>query len=238
MENSHLGGLPAELRNIIFSMALTDPNGLDTTEVSWGAAFRDLVNFSAVCKQIRQETKGVFFHENVIVFSEGNWSGCLAKLDQIPTSLSPQKLRLRFEMLEILHPTLDTGYDNPRKPLAKCRKAIEVLGKRFNLEATIMISFQHHRWAGRTKDGQGPVICKRDVPLTENDCGRLDVVFHVGESAEAHERRLDNAHQTKKASIAAHAEHRLCPIRAEQRALQQSLETAVDCIRDVISEIP
>ena len=71
MENSRLGGLPAELRNIIFSMALTHQEGLNIALESSTPAFKDLANVAAVCKQIRQETKGVFFHENIIVFNEG-----------------------------------------------------------------------------------------------------------------------------------------------------------------------
>lgn len=259
MENSPLIRLPAELRNDIFSMVLTQPRGLEllyhpgsvpfarnrkfcATQPDGSTQFLNKVlAITAVCKQIRQETKGVFFHENEIVSdfshhacSPESWSdACVAELRSMPAFLRPQSINVSLGICQVQQHTDMTGVF-----MSWCHKIIEALARHVELKVTIVVSRIYHKWANSTCIDQDPVICDRDTPLTLNGCGRFDVSFSAGGMTESYRNALNTAYEAKKTSLEAHFKHRFCPISVEKDRLLPGLEEARNTIRAVLSNIP
>jgi hypothetical protein len=71
LEHSPLGRLPRELRDRIYDMVFTQPDGLVCGSTSWkrtleGPPVSQALNIRATCKQINAETESMFFKLNDI----------------------------------------------------------------------------------------------------------------------------------------------------------------------------
>lgn len=128
----------------------------------------------------------------------------------------------------------DRQYDKPKTFLSWCARILRALDGHVEVKATFVVSLLYHRWAGLDRKPK-PAICGRDLPLTVDDCGILDVNISARSTKESTEKAIDTAYMAKKKMLEAHSMHKLCPIRAEQDRLLRGLETARGTIRDGLS---
>lgn len=178
------------------------------------------------CKQVYRETRGLFFYLNQVSLY-GTPSVSLQRLfagllRDTPSALCSNLNRvvLRPEDLQITTHRDDfdvfvTGLDLDRT----ARFVGNLQGIR-PFKLYIGANLVYHRWGGRDRH-----VCKRDAPVTGDDCGLIELIFPIDDRAAALE-IVERLHQKKLSILAPHRQHRMCTVRIELQNILDGLSKA------------
>ena len=96
MDSSSLGKLPAELRNRIYEMVLTQSEPIQLRTV-WGCRFRprymqqpQLVSLFSVCRQTQQECASLFYSQNGFMVPQTTMNGYKHSLKSFIAAIGPR----------------------------------------------------------------------------------------------------------------------------------------------------
>lgn len=251
LENSPLGRVPGEIRNTIYTMALTYPGGLNCKSSTWrpmsdGTSPSQALNLRATCKQIRAETEGMFFALNdVSIWSDLNEFSSLLEpcsslklrakqtvqlLNAIPSSMISPCSRL----VVWISPSISgIGRDHFKPRMLKVTRDVQ------HFQVHVGTHYGAHHWTSSGYEQQakltsGPsdrIICAKDPAVSMNDCASFEFVFPVDDRAGA-SALLEDLIAEKVALLEAHKSHRFCPVRAEFEGLVKSF----DVVREKLLE--
>jgi hypothetical protein len=238
--HSPLGRLPAEIRNTIYAMVLTNRHGIRCDKSSWlpmedGTSISQAVSIMSACKQIRKETKLLLFTLNDIATSEGpitqRFSDHSVSI-YIPMSMDTVSL------LNSIPPTLLSPSSRlvtwvpPNIAMDTLALHIKVARNIQHLQLYLGVILGRHRWCGRSDENGSDYhtdsfhslsICSKDASTSMNDCARVKLVFPINDLRTALA-LVEDRYQAKVALVEVHRSHRICPIRVELENLLVSHE--------------
>lgn len=257
LDNSPLSRLPPELRNEVFSMALTASDSYESDRKSFFNNFglggkttpktcpeiSCALNIMATCKQIRSETENLFFslnnirvHRRDAHYTINQVKRIIPLLKKVPSILGPDSGRVILPFRYCtnaaeLGPQWFTG--RLKNLFIKTSRAI----RPFQLFLGLDVAF--HPWNGSENDER--IICGQDTPLTMRDCSHFHLDLQVGIDPTAALSRIDKVIKDKLELLQQHRLHRLCPVRAMLRQFEKGLEDSRQYLRDIndfVSEFP
>lgn len=233
---SPFGRLPPEIRNKIYTLMLTCSHGLeyDIEERSWkpmhdGTSISQALSITATCKQIRAETKLMFFALNDITiqllvmytdhtskYAQIGPKKAVHISNLIPSTLIPPCNRLILEV--------PFGERVTWKSIMKFVRSFR------HLQIFLQVGVNAYRWGSpsyRVTEGnfESRPICLRGTAVSMHDCSSFELVFPLGDPEMA-QAAVEDLYRTKVASIEIHRNNRLCPVRYELEKLLQSFEPA------------
>lgn len=263
LQNSPLGRLPPELRNEIFSLALThtDSYEFDSDSTCMSSFFTNFgvgssttcseissaLNILATCKQIRSEAENLFFSLNDIKFRRCGLHYYVKQVEHISPLLKILPRSLGLDSGRIILPVQcnvrfyreSTGLESQwsagglKHLFLTTSQAI----RPFQLFLDLEIAF--HQWCA-SGDGER-IICGQDTPLTMHECSHFRLNLQVGVDPKAALSQIDKVLDDKLEQLQQHRLHRLCPVRAMLRQFKKGLEDSRQYLRDIndfVSEFP
>ena len=258
-ENSPLGRLPPELRNEIFSMAMTYSHSIESVRKSFFNNFgfngtrptcpeiSSALNIMATCKQIRSETKNLFFSLNDIPIRRSTLYNSVKQVERIipllkriPRSLGLDSGRIVLPVhCSACRPEQDAVIDSQWSEggLKHLFLTTSQAVRPFQLFLDLDVAF--HKWSGSGNDER--VVCSQGAPVTIRDCSHFHLDLQVGVGPTAALSRIDKVIDDKLESLRQNRLHRLCPVRAMLRQFESRLEAMrkhIRLINDFVSEFP
>jgi hypothetical protein len=259
LENSPLGRLPPELRNEIFSMAMTYSHSIESDRKSFFNNFgfnkttptcpeiSCALNIMATCKQIRSETKNLFFSLNDIRVRRSILYNSVKQVERIIPLLRRLPRSLGLDSGRVVLPVLSGAYHYSEDAELDSRWDEGGLKHLFLTTSQAIRPFQlfidldvaFHSWCASGDIGRA--VCSQDTPVTTRDCSRFHLDLQVGVGPTAGLSQIDKVIDDKLESLRQHRLHRLCPVRAMLRQFESRLEAMrkhIRLINDFVSEFP
>jgi len=256
LENSPLGRLPRELRDEIFSMAMTHSRSSESDRKSFFSNFgiekaptcpeiSYALNIMATCKQIRSETEGLFLSLNDVRVRCGSLYNTVMQVERIKPLLKRVPRSLGLSSGRVVLPVHCSAYRYKEDAELDSQWSDGGLKHLFLTSSQSIRPFQlfldldvgFHQWCASGDIER--IVCAQYTPVTIRDCSRFHLDVQVGVDPTAALSRIDKAVDDKLESLRQHRLHKLCPVRAMLRQFESRLEETREYIRlinDFVSE--
>lgn len=242
-EHSPLMQLPGELRNMILAMVLTHDDGIHVNrDYGWARRHFDTTLSQALdpmltCKQLFRETRTLFFRLNEInvhvdLTNKSKIQLITKLLSEVPSALCSSSSRVILWPSDSTYAAHEPGrrYVNAwdAERMSRLQELAQAI-RPFQLFLGFQIS--HHRWAGRDRH-----ICKRDAPVSGDDCGFIKLALPIGDRAAA-SKIVDDIYHGKINALSWHRHHRMCTVRIELDKILEGLEDAHRLMLEILGRV-
>lgn len=256
LRDSPLGRLPPEIRNIIYTMTLSQTHDISCIRDSWSSLHNSTkvsqaLNLTATCKQVRAETQLMFFtlnHINVYAaYTHEHPRHCwprleksVALLNKIPTALIPSSARVVIWLEANTDPFETPPFFNVARKIRHFQLFFGVLEYDHHWGSHSGASEHVAYKSGVQQPSQKAVMDKRPLcrraPDSMIDCARLKFIFPSGDRKTALE-NVEDIYRSKVDLIEAHRSHTLCPVRCELEKLLASFVVVRQRLTDLVEQI-
>jgi hypothetical protein len=235
--HSSLGRLPPEIRNAIYTIVLTHHQGIRCHKFSWlpmhgGQSILQALSITSTCRQVRKETKLLFFAMNDITSSEEPLDNYFNRPRHSPMTMETASLLNSIPSALLSPCSRLVTWIPPEVDTNTLALHVQVARNIQHLPLFLGVILGRHGWCGRSDRNGGDdwvdnfhsmPICSRDVLVSMNDCVRIELIFPTNDLPAALA-LVEDRYRAKIAMVEKHRSHRICPVRVELTRILQSHE--------------